>query len=234
MKPTQTRATLHRAGNGQTPHYWECPACGFLSADPEFGTGEKACPDCRATGDHRREFPAERLKRLDGRIRAYHAEGESEIVVILVAAFLESILEDIVDRILTARGADLTVRQVVLDGQRAIGGRIGRLFPKLTGEQFETAAKVLGYQDFPKRWRSMRSARNAFIHDSPFNTPQERLDEKMACEAMDLLDQAYRLFVLMNNKFVADGRAHPGLQPGKRSPMAEDDHVDHGSNKKRH
>ena len=206
MKPKQTKSTLHPKENtGETPHYWECPECGFLSASANFGSGEKGCPECGLSGGERREFPPQRLKRLDSRIREYHAEGESEIVVILIAAFLESILEDIIDRILTARGADLTVRQVVLDGQRAIGGRIGRLFPKLTGETFEDAAKELGYQEFPRRWRDMRSARNAFIHDSPFNKPQERLDAHTACEAMDLLDQAYRLFVLINNKFVADG-----------------------------
>lgn len=206
MKPKQITSTPHpKANTGETPHYWECPECGYLSADSGFGSGQKGCPDCGAIGDKRREFPPQRLKRLDARIRTYHREGESEIVVILIAAFLESILEDIIDRILTARGADLTVRQVVLDGQRAIGGRIGRLFPKLTGETFEDAAKELGYQTFPRRWRDMRSARNAFIHDSPFNKPQEQLDAYTASEAMELLDQAYRLFVLMNNKFVADG-----------------------------
>ncbi|MDA3936169.1 MAG: hypothetical protein PF636_04790 [Actinomycetota bacterium] len=221
MKPKQTKSTLHpKTSTGETPHYWECPECGFLSASPKFGSGESACPDCGATRADRREFPPKRLKRLDARIRKYHAEGESEIVVILIAAFLESILEDIIDRILTARGADLTVRQVVLDGQRAIGGRIGRLFPKLTGESFEGAAKELGYQEFPRRWRDMRSGRNAFIHDSPFNKPQEQLDAHTASEAMELLDQAYRLFVLINNKFVADGYSkhsdHNGIP--KRNP----------------
>ncbi len=186
------------------PTYFECPHCGFLSADPKFGAGTEPCPYCAALGDSRRVFPTERLQRLDARIRRYHDDGESEIVVILVAAFLEAILEDILDRILAARGADVQVREVVLDGQRAVGGRIGRLFPHLTGEQFEDAAAELGYRGFPARWREVRAARNAFIHDSPFNAPQERLDNAMAGEAMILLGQAYRLFVLLNNRFVAD------------------------------
>lgn len=185
------------------PTYFECPLCGFLSADIEFGAGHAPCPFCGAPGDSRRVFPAERLRRLDGRIRRYHGEGESEIVVILVAAFLEAILEDIIDRILAARGADLRVREVVLDGQRAVGGRIGRLFPHLTGEQFEEAAAELGYERFPARWREVRAARNAFIHDSPFNGPQETIDASMAKLSMDLLGQAYQLFVLINNRFVA-------------------------------
>lgn len=185
------------------PTYFECPQCGFLSADVEFGAGTKPCPFCEAAGDSRRTFPTERLRRLDGRIRRYHAEGESEIVVILVAAFLEAILEDILDRILASRGADVSVREIVLDGQRAVGGRIGRLFPHLTGVQFEEAASELGYRSFPARWREVRAARNAFIHDSPFNTPQEHIDASLAEEAMNLLGQAYRLFVLVNNRFVA-------------------------------
>lgn len=127
--------------------------------------------------------------------------------MILVAAFLEAILEDIIDRILVAHGADVTVREVVLDGQRAIGGRIGRLFPHLTGEQFEEAAAELGYRDFPVRWREVRAARNAFIHDSPFSGPRETIDAPMAEQAMELLGQAYRLFVLINNRFVADTHA---------------------------
>jgi hypothetical protein len=98
----------------------------------------------------------------------------------------------------------VTVREVVLDGQRAVGGRIGRLFPHLTGEQFEEAAAELGYSDFPARWREVRAARNAFIHDSPFNGPQESIDAAMAEQSMELLGQAYRLFVLINNRFVAD------------------------------
>ena len=185
------------------PTYFECPQCGFLSADVSFGAGETPCPYCGAAGDSRRVFPTERLRRLDARIRRYHDEGESEIVVILVAAFLEAILEDIIDRILSAHGADVTVRAVVLDGQRAIGGRIGRLFPHLTGEQFEEAAAELGFEDFSARWREVRAARNAFIHDSPFNGPQEMIDTAMAEQSMDLLDQAYQLFVLINNRFVA-------------------------------
>jgi hypothetical protein len=52
----------------------------------------------------------------------------------------------------------------------------------------------------------MREARNAFIHDSPFNGARESLDASMAAQAMLLLDQAYLLFVLMNNRFVADER----------------------------
>jgi len=196
------------------PTYFECPDCGFLTADAAFGAGAEPCPYCGALGDSRRVFPTERLRRLDARIRRYHEEGESEIVVILVAAFLEAILEDIIDRILAARGADVHVREVVLDGQRAVGGRIGRLFPHLTGEQFEDAAAELGYRDFPARWREVRAARNAFIHDSPFNGPQERIDKAMAEEAMDLLGQAYRLFVLINNRFVAHTES-PRCAPAK-------------------
>lgn len=194
------------------PTYFECPQCGFLSADLEFGAGDAPCPFCAASGDSRRVFPTERLRRLDGRIRRYHHEGESEIVVILVAAFLEAILEDIIDRILAAHGADVTVREVVLDGQRAVGGRIGRIFPHLTGEQFEETAAELGYRDFPARWREVRAARNAFIHDSPFNGPRENIDAPMAEQAMQLLGQAYRLFVLVNNRFVADTHA-PRCEP---------------------
>ncbi len=206
MKKTrQIKGTLHKGHAEAAPHYHECPECGYLSADPRFGSGEKPCPYCKAEGGERREFPAERLRRLDGRIRAYHDESESEIVVILVETFLEALLEDIIDRILIARGADVKVREIVLDGQRAIGGRIGRLFPHLTGESFEDAAAEMGFRDFPYRWRQMRQARNAFIHDSPFRGPQERLDKDMAADAMLLLDQAYKLFVLINNRFVADG-----------------------------
>ena len=186
-----------------TPVFFECPQCGLLTADRRFGADEIVCPSCGAHGDGRRTFPPERLRRLDSRIRRYHSDGEHEIVVILVETFLESILEDIIDRILTARGADVTVREVVLDGQRAIGARIGRLFPHLTGEEFEEAAAELGYRDFPQRWRALRASRNAFIHDSPFRGPQETLSANDGATAMELLDQAYELFVSLNNRFVA-------------------------------
>lgn len=191
----------------EAPTYWECPVCGFLTDDPRFADPASPCPHCSKTDGERRQFPAERLRRLDSRIRQYEGDGEYEIVVILVAAFLEAILEDILDRIMSAHGADVALRGSVLDAVRAIGGRIGRLFPDLTGEEFEQATAELGFRDFPKRWRRLREARNAFIHDSPFRGPQETLDEEDAAEAMDLLDQAYRLFVSMNNRFVADGRS---------------------------
>lgn len=192
----------------EAPTYFECPECGFLSANERFGAGDKLCPACNTPGDSRRRFPTDRLRRLDTRIRHYHEEGEYEIVVILVETFLEAVLEDIIDRILSARGADVKVREVVLDGQRAIGGRIGRLFPHLTGEEFEEAAAEMGFREFPYKWRELRQARNAFIHDSPFRGPRETLDKTMAMQGMVLLDQAYKLFVQINNRFVADVRAH--------------------------
>ncbi len=196
----------HQTGaRGAAPTYYECPACGYLSADPSFGSAEAPCPVCGAVDGMRRAFPTDRLRRLDARIREYHGDGESEIVVILVAAFLEATLEDIIDRILSERGADVAVRAAVLDGHRAIGARIGRLFPQLTGEEFEAMAESVGYRDFPYLWRELREARNAFIHDSPFRGPQETLDTSAAQTAMSLLDQAYELFVLMNNRFVAKG-----------------------------
>jgi hypothetical protein len=196
-----------KAAPGGQPTYWECPVCGTLLDDTAYTDGRKPCRVCGSTSaTQRRAFPADRLRRLDGRIRAYHEEGESEIVVILAAAFLEAILEDIIDRILISHGADLPVRRAVLDSNRTIGTRIAKLFPQLTGHEFEDIAAQLGFGDFPHRWRVMREVRNAFIHDSPFHGPQESMDQRMAAQAMLLLDQAYLLFVDMNNRFVVDGR----------------------------
>jgi uncharacterized protein with HEPN domain len=204
VKPKQVKGAIHAAQGGQeAPRYYECPVCGLLSADPAFGGDTVVCPVCGAPPDSRRLFPPERLRGLDARIRGYRDDGESEIVVILVATFLETLLEDILDRIMRAHGADASVRAAVLDTQRAVGMRIGRLFPTLVGEQFEDAAAELGYRDFPHRWRQMRAVRNAFIHDDPYEGVQETISSKTASEAMDLLDQAYRLFVLINNRFVA-------------------------------
>jgi len=200
--------TVFAAETGEAPVYWECPQCGYLSADSRFLDLEHPCPACSATGGERRVYPTERIRRLDARIRTYHQAGDHEIVVILVMALLEAVLEDILDRIMEAHGGDLPLRRVVMDTQRAIGVRIGKLFPALAGEEFEDAAAELGYREFPRRWRTMREARNAFIHDSPFNGAKETLQPNMGNEAMDLLDQSYKLFVLLNNKFVADGLHH--------------------------
>jgi hypothetical protein len=190
---------------GEAPLYWECPVCGYISGDPAFLDPEHPCPFCDSRGAERRAFPVDRVRRLDARIRQYHRDGDHEIVVILVMALLEAVLEDILDRIMEAHGADMPVRRMIMDTQRAIGVRIGKMFPALTGEEFEDAASELGYRDFPYRWRSMREARNAFIHDSPFNGAKETLQPGMGADAMELLDQSYKLFVLMNNRFVADG-----------------------------
>jgi len=198
--------STQKAASG-APTYWECPECGFLSSDRRFLDSEHACPVCGASGVQRRVFPTDRIRRLDERIRNYHAQGDSEIVVILVMAFLEAVLEDILDRLMLEHGADLPMRRTLMDMQRSIGARIGKVFPSLTGEEFEDAAAELGYRDFPKRWRHMRDARNAFIHDSPFNASTDGVDDRMATNAMALLDQAYELFVLMNNKFVAHPHA---------------------------
>lgn len=191
------------------PTYWECLSCGYISDDPRVGSGEHACPHCHADTDTR-PFPPERQRRLDARIRRYHAEGDEEIVVILVATFLETLLEDVLSRIMESHGADVRIREVVLDSLRSIGQRLGKLFPTLTGEQFEEAAAELGYREFPRRWRRLRAERNAFIHDSTFEGPREELTASTAEEAMALLDQAYRLFVRINNRFVADGRKANG------------------------
>lgn len=127
--------------------------------------------------------------------------------MILAATFLESLIEDILARIMEAQGATVHLSATVLDTQRAVGQRIGRLFPALTGEQFEDAAAEVGYREFPRRWRALRSERNAFIHDSSFEGAREELTAETATEAMNLLGQAYLLFVAINNRFVADGHS---------------------------
>lgn len=187
------------------PRYWECPGCGYLSADPKVGRGEEACPGCTLEGSPR-EFPPARLQRLHERIHGYFIDNEPEIVVILAATFLESLLEDILARIMEAQGTSVEVRALVLDTQRAIGMRVSKLFPALTGQQFDDAVAELGFEDFPRRWRQLRQDRNAFIHDSTFNGPREELTIETAREAMRLLDHAYQVFVLLNNRFVANGK----------------------------
>jgi len=187
------------------PTYWECPVCGFLAPDITLADIATICPSCGANGVDRRTFPNDRLRRLDERIRHYYVDDEPEIVVILGAAFLEAILEDILDRIMAAHGADVSIRRALMDAQRAIGGRIGHVFPELTGVEFEDVADELGFRDFPKRWRTLRSQRNYFIHDSPFNGDVPEIQNATAAETMLLMDQSYKLFVLINNRFVADG-----------------------------
>ncbi len=213
MSAPDGSAHVHRAGRtvlhrrGDVPAYWECPVCGFLSAEEQFGQGPKHCPACDAPPDGRRVFPAERVRKLDARVRTYHDEGENEIVVILAATFLETLLEDVLSRILAAHGADVRVQEVVLDSQRSVGQRLSRLFPALTGEQFEDAAAEAACRDFPARWRKLREVRNSFIHDAPFTSTPSELGRAHAQEAMVLLDDAYHLFVLINNRFVAQERA---------------------------
>jgi hypothetical protein len=197
----------------KAPLFWECPACGYLSSDPAFADAPAICPECRTADQAKRPFPPDRQRLLDERIRGYHREGEWQITVILAAALLEALLEDILDRIMAAHGADVAIRGTLLDTVRAIGQRISRLFPDLTGTEFEDAAAELGYRDFPKRWRKVRQIRNAFIHDTPYRDVEGSLDESTAAEAMVLLDQAYTLFVSLNNKFVADGRRPRGTVP---------------------
>jgi len=199
--------TVFAPETGATPVYWECPACGYITGDPGFAQADKPCPFCGKRAGAWRIFPTDRIRRLDDRIRKYHADGDHEIVVILVMALLEAVLEDILDRIMETHGADLPLRRMILDTERSIGVRIGKIFPSLVDEEFEEAAAELGYRDFPYRWRKMREVRNAFIHDSPYNGAQESLTPSMGDDAMDLLGQSYRLFVLMNNRFVADGIA---------------------------
>jgi hypothetical protein len=193
----------------KAPLFWECPACGYLSSDPSFADAKATCPGCSASGQSHRSFPPDSQRLLDERIRGYYRDGEWQIVVILAAALLEALLEDILDRIMSAHGADVAIRGTLLDTVRAIGVRISRLFPDLTGTEFEDAAAELGYRDFPKRWRRVRQIRNAFIHDTPYRDVEGTLDEPTAVEAMILLDQAYSLFVSINNRFVADGRGKP-------------------------
>ncbi|MDZ4168717.1 MAG: hypothetical protein U1E26_03555 [Coriobacteriia bacterium] len=186
------------------PVFHECPTCLFLSPENGFENGQVPCPNCQSTGASRRRIPADRLRRFDQRIRGYHRDGEHEVVVILVSTFLETVFEDILARMMTARGAEPKVVALVLDTERSVGMRLGKLFPTLAGEKFEEMAAELGYRDFPIRWRQMRSMRNAFIHGESFDNPRETLDARAALDAMMLLDQAYQLFVLMNNRFVAE------------------------------
>jgi hypothetical protein len=205
-----TSANPHQHGSAPRqndgPVYWECDACGYLSHDPAFSDVAKHCPACGSATGVRRMFPPDRMRRVDARIRRYHVDGESEVVVILAATFLESLLEDMLARIMAAEGASVQLRAAVLDTLRSVGQRLGKLFPTLTGVQFEDAAAEAGLPEFPRRWRALRSERNAFIHDAAFEGAREQLGDASAKEALALLDQAYRLFVRINNRFVAGVR----------------------------
>jgi hypothetical protein len=205
-----TSANRHPRGpapsNQDGPIYYECLTCGFLSHDPTFADVAKHCPACDSDVGPRRVFPPDRLRRVDARIRRYDREGESEVVVILVATFLESLLEDMLARIMAAQGATIRLRAAVLDTLRSVGQRLGKLFPTLTGTAFEDAATEAGLPEFPRRWRELRSERNAFIHDASFETAREELGAASAKEAVMLLDQGYKLFVRINNRFVAGVR----------------------------
>lgn len=205
MTRKQTPAHAHEPS--APTRYRECPVCGHLSASPAFASGAQRCPECGAGGDGRRAFPAERIRHIDDRIRHYHEEGEHEVVVILVATFLETLLEDMLARIMAAEGASVKLRAGVLDTLRSVGQRIGKLFPTLTGEQFEEASARAGYPEFPRQWRNLRTERNAFIHDAAFEGQRESLSLETAERALVLLDQAYALFVQINNRFVA-GEKH--------------------------
>lgn len=203
-KHTQPRPSV--PPRTQAPVLHECPVCLFLLADHDYADGTKPCRNCGTTSGSRKAIPAVRLRRFDERVRGYAREHEHEIVVILVSTLLETIFEDILARMMQASGADTKVIALVLDTERSVGLRLGKLYPTLAGESFEDIAAELGYNDFPHRWRQMRAARNAFIHGESFDSPRETLDAAAADEAMALLDQAYELFVLINNRFVADGR----------------------------
>ena len=206
-----TSANSHAHGpapapDNDSPVYWECGTCGFLSHDPAFADAAHKCPACGSTAGNRRMFPPDRLRRIDARIRRYDADGESEVVVILVATFLESLMEDMLARIMAAEGASVKLSAAVLDTLRSVGQRIGKLFPTLTGAAFEDAANEAGLPEFPRRWRALRAERNAFIHDAAFEGAREELGDTSAKEALALLDQGYKLFVRINNRFVAGER----------------------------
>jgi len=150
---------------------------------------------------------------VDARIRRYHADGEHEVVVILVATFLETLLEDMLARIMAAEGASVKLRAGVLDTQRSVGQRLGKLFPTLTGVQFEDAAKQAGFSEFPRQWRALRTERNAFIHDAAFDGQRESLSKETAEQSLTLLGQAYALFVHINNQFVAGEKHRRAADP---------------------
>jgi hypothetical protein len=187
------------------PTLYECQTCLYISGEVKHARGEAPCPACGTVSSSWRRMPAERLRRFDERIRHHHREHDSEVVVILVSTFLETVMEDLLARMMQAQGAGSKVIALVLDTERSVGARIGKLFPTLATESFEDVAAHLGYRDFPHRWRQLRSARNAFIHGESFDDPRETLDRRTACEAMELLDQAYELFILVNNRYVANG-----------------------------
>jgi hypothetical protein len=208
-RPANVPAESASAATAETSSCWECCACGLLSDDEAFGEGG-ACPVCGTQPSlPPRAFPPDRLRRLESRIRHYHDDGESEIVVIMVATYLETMLEDLLVRMMASQGADMNVGALVLDSQRSIGQRLGRLFPKLARITFEEAAAKKGYADFPPRWRTLRSTRNAFIHDMPFEGALQEIDADSSREAMTLLEQAHRLFVELNNEYAVRAAVRP-------------------------
>ena len=121
----------------------------------------------------------------------YHGEGENEIVVILVAAFLEAILEDIIDRILVGHGADLPVRRAVLDTQRAIGGAHRRSSSR-SSPATSSRTSPPSSASATSRTAGARCARRATRSSTTRRSTARarRSTRTMAAQAMQLLDQA--------------------------------------------
>ena len=111
-------------------------------------------------------------------------------------------------RIMAAEGASVKLRAGVLDTQRSVGQRIGKLFPTLTGEQFEDAAAEAGLPRVPAPVaRAAHRAQRLHPRRRLRRPARDRSSQQTAEEALHLLDQAYALFVLINNRFVA-GEKH--------------------------
>ena len=97
------------------PVYWECVTCGFLSHDPAFADVARHCPACGSASALGGSSPPSDFAESTSASAATTPTASHEVVVILVATFLESLMEDMLARIMAAEGASVQLRAAVLD-----------------------------------------------------------------------------------------------------------------------
>jgi hypothetical protein len=181
----------------------ECPACHYVTEDKtyELQDTQVPMPCCGSTADQRKSWPNGAAWTLLSVVQNRDTlidDGE-QVRFVFLASMLESLLEAVLFRLVSAKQGDRQAERVLAGIHGA--AKLRRSYDKHSDLSLADLLRDTAHGDFLIKWDQVIRLRNKFAHGVPVTVGQA--DKKLADEVEDA---TFWVFVAVHNDVVRQGK----------------------------